>query len=432
MAELFPWQVPLADKAEASLRAHRLHILATCTGSGKSYIAAEVARRIDRPLLIVCPKAAITQTRRCVEAMGAAPLLLDVINPAQMVVSKNCLWYNRKKLWTIPKETLVWFDEIHRGASGESSLTTLAVAQLKAFGASLLALSATVACSPMQLRALGYWAGMFRFARGDFLTWCREHGCFPVIVGGRRVLKFTKNRERAAEIMRGIRAEFGDMFQSLGPEDIEGFPDELLETILVDLDKREREEIDDAYASMSERMKTKGKNELAETMKERERIEFALAEAVAERVASDVDDGISPIAFWNFTSSRERFEAKLIARGITDIARVYGNQKDTERQKGIDAFNANRYPVASVNVSAGGVALSMHDILHERQRVSYLIPSYNAAEIKQALGRIRRAEGTAVIQRFVIAAGTLMERVAVALDRKLNNIDLLNDGDLVP
>ena len=49
MAELHPWQIPIADRAERSLRDHRFHVLATCTGSGKSYISAEVIRRLDRP-----------------------------------------------------------------------------------------------------------------------------------------------------------------------------------------------------------------------------------------------------------------------------------------------------------------------------------------------------------------------------------------------
>jgi hypothetical protein len=34
------------------------------------------------------------------------------------------------------------------------------------------------------------------------------------------------------------------------------------------------------------------------------------------------------------------------------------------------------------------------------------------------------------VQKFVIASGTLMELVAVSLNRKLTCIDLLNDNDL--
>lgn len=413
------------------MRKHRFHVLATCTGSGKSYIASEVIRRLDRPTLVICPKAAVTQFRRCAEAMGAGGLILDIVNPSQLIVSKKCEWYDPKTLWHIPERATILWDEIHRSCSGEDSKSALACAQLRAFGASLLAMSATAACDPLHMRTLGYWGRLHTFDMANYRRWCLDNGCFGVYMNNRHVMKFTQNRERASEVMRGIRAGFGDMFQSLGPEDIEGFPEEVLEVMLVDLSARDKREIDDAYRSMSARLKSKGKSEMAELMRERERIEFTMAAALAERVLKDVEDGLSPVAFWNFTSSRERFEGLVRDGGVTDIASVYGGQKDADRQAAVDGFNANGIFVASVNVAAGGCALSLHDLLHQRQRVSYIIPSFNAAEIKQALGRIRRAGGTSVVQKFVIAAGTLMERVAVSLNRKLGNFDSLNDNDLM-
>lgn len=431
-ASLKPFQIPLADKAERSLRKDRLHVLATCTGSGKSYISADVLRRLDRPVLAICPKAAVTQTRRCFEAMGADGLLLDIVNPQQLIVSKKCEWYDPKAKWRIPKGTVVLWDEIHRGCSGMDSQATLACAELRAYGASLLALSATVACDPVHLRALGYWAGMHRFNEPDFKRWCLANGCATVLFNNRYELLFTKDRARAEEVMRSLRLAFGDMFQSLGPEDIEGFPEEICEVLLIDLNSRDREEVQAAYAAMSERMKTPGKNDMAEMVRERERIEFTMAAAIAERVSHDVDDGVSPVVFWNFTSARERFENMMLERGLQKekLVAIHGDQKDAERQDCIDRFNRNDAVVASVNAAAGGCALSLHDVLHERQRVSYLIPSFNAAEVKQAFGRIRRVGGTRVVQRFALAAGTLMEKVAVSLNRKLSCIDSLNDNDL--
>ena len=107
---MHPWQTPLADAAERSLRENRFHTLATCTGSGKSYISAEVARRLGRPTLVICPKAAVTQSRRCLEAMGADGLLLDVLNPQQLIVSRRQQWYSPLGKWRIPERTLVIFD----------------------------------------------------------------------------------------------------------------------------------------------------------------------------------------------------------------------------------------------------------------------------------------------------------------------------------
>jgi hypothetical protein len=428
--QLFPWQMPIADTVEKSLRERKLHILATCTGSGKMYITADVIRRLQRPALIICPKAVITQTHRCMESMGSRDLVLDVINPQQLIAGKNCRWYDSRTLWHIPPETLVCWDEIHRGASGIKSKTTLACAQLKAFGASLLATSATVACSPLQLRALGYHAGLHGFDPATYYKWCHDNGVRDVLVQNRMVHKFTNNKTEATRIMKSIRASFGIAFQGLSADQIEGFPAEVIELTYINVSARDREEIDESYATMSERMKRIGKTDLAEMMRERERIEYALAPAIAELVMDSVEDGLSPVVFWNFTSSRERFEQMLKDKGVTGIASVHGTQSEAERQRGIDRFNDNEVFIASFNTSAGGCGISAHDVKHERQRVSYLVPSFNAAECRQALGRIRRVGGTAVVQKFVIASGTLMELVAVSLNRKLTCIDLLNDNDL--
>ena len=80
--------------------------------------------------------------------------------------------------------------------------------------------------------------------------------------------------------------------------------------------------------------------------------------------------------------------------------------------------------------SACGVALSLHDERHERPRVSLINPSYSASELLQALGRIRRVGGTRAVQKIVLAAGSVEENVARAVNGKVDNIGALTDADL--
>ena len=82
-------------------------------------------------------------------------------------------------------------------------------------------------------------------------------------------------------------------------------------------------------------------------------------------------------------------------------------------------------------VQACGVALSLHDVKHERRRVSLISPGYSVSDIRQALGRIRRVGGTAAVQKIVLAANSVEERVKRAYDRKGGNLDALVDGDLM-
>ena len=429
----YDWQVPICQKAADSLEKNRVFISGLPTGAGKTIIALDAAHRTGGPHLVVAPKVALTQWRRTAEAMGVSDLIYGIINPERISKPGGCEFYDRERLWRLrPGTTVVW-DEPHRSASGIKSLTTRAVAELRAFGARLHLMSATLADSPLKLRAAGYWCGLHKFVEDDFYHWCRKHGCTNVEIGygrdtaGRVTFQFTKNQAEAAAIMAGIRADMGDRFMSLKADDIPGFPTETVAVKLVDLAKRSREEIDAAYAEMSERMRSKAAAAVAENGRERERIEWVMAETVAEIAADYAAAGNSVVVFFNFTEPRLRFEAKVREFGVA-LASVHGDQNDTLRQAGIDAFQRNEIPVMSVMAEAGGASLSLHDELHARPRVSLIMPSWNSATVKQCLGRIRRCNGTHATQFFVLAAGTVQERVAATLRRKLNNLTAFNDG----
>lgn len=438
MLELYPWQKPLANSVEAGLRKHRFMICGLPTGSGKTIIALDVAQRLSRPTVVVAPKVSLTQWRRAAEGVGCAGVLAGIINPERISTPRGCEFYTRDRKWTLPPQALVIFDEPHRSASGVKGVTTQALAELKAYGVSLLALTATLADSPLKLRALGWWAGLHQYNKDSFYGWCRRHGCEDVDVGygsgsaGRSVFRFTRNKVVGQAIMAHIRRDLGDRFMSIKAEDIPGFPTESVEVELLDLGRREREEIDRAWADMSERMRGAAASAMAEMGRERERAEYVMAEAVAERAAALVEDGDSAAVFFNYTEPRLRFEAAFEKLAGFAPASVYGGQREADRQAGIDAFQANACHCISVMAEAGGAALSLHDERKERPRTSLILPGWNAATVKQILGRIRRCNGTHATQIFVLAAGTVQERVAASLKRKLACIDALNDGDLMP
>jgi len=433
---LLDFQVPLAEAHLKALADHRLAIGCECTGSGKTFIVCDVARRRGRPLLVIAPKAVHTQWRRAAEAMGAGPLLLDVTNPEQIAKPRGCRWYNRRDMWKLPPGGAdVVFDEIHRGASGAKSVTTEAVARLRAYGtATLTALSATVAVDPLKLRALAYWRGLCGYAEHEFYRWCRQHGCTDVsfVDTGRSAFMFTRNRIAAETHMREIRAKFGDTFITAMAEDIPGFPEEVIQNRLVDLPAEGTAEIAKAYEAMSERVRAHGRDEMSETVKERQRVEFLLADSLASMAADSVEDGNSAVVYVSFSEPRERVMEMLRERGIVDVTEVHGSQSVGERQQGIDKFQSNVNRVAVVNLAAGGCGLSLHDEKRERMRESFLVPSFSASEFRQALGRTRRAGGTKAVQNVVIAAGTVMERVGQSVGRKLGNLDALLDSDFVP
>lgn len=431
----YSWQTPIIDKVTESLRVNRYAINASGTGAGKTVMALASLKALYESgdvehCLVIAPKVSLSQWWATAESMGIKDALLDCINPEKISKPSGCAFYTVDTTWQIPAKTLVIWDEPHRNASGVKSRATLAMAQLKAFPSSkLLAMSATLADSPMKLRALGFWGGMHNFNLSSFHQWCRLNGCQFESLNNHYVLRFTRIKEKAKQYMANIRRAFGSAYVAIPLADIPNFPEQTLDVLRVDLNKRDRAEIERNYKEMSERLKTRAKNDMAEIGRCRERIEFSKAEAMAELALGHLSENKSVVIFCNFTSARERI-GKFLADNQIPYGEIYGGQKDEDRQACIDQFQANTLPVMIVMTAAGGAALSLHDTRHERPRVSLITPSFNAAEVRQALGRIRRCNGTNVEQYFVLAAKTIEDRVSVKLEAKLNNIDTLNDNDL--
>ena len=436
----FDWQKPLIAKQSDTLKKNRVFLCSAHTGSGKTVMALQTVKDLGLPSLIVCPKIAISQWLSTAQRMDVPEnLILGVVNPENLIASKKNKFYRHDEGWLIGHDTpslLVW-DEVHRGASGKDSKTTLALARWCSKkmpeGNKVLAMSATPFETPLKLRALGYLMGFHRFIERDFYDWCRRHACSMVPVGRypriRQVFAFTTNKARAEEVMRIIRKDMGERFLSVGPDEIPGFPDEVKEVCLVDLAKKDHDALVRAYEEMPPQMQNMSQDDMVKTLRLRQQAEWCKASVLAEMAADYVEDGYSVFIAISFSDCRRRIEDELAKRGVK-YASIYGGQRDSERQAGIDSFQRNETHVMVGMMQACSVALSLHDELHERPRVSLISPSYSASDVIQALGRIRRVGGTTATQKIVLAAGSVEERVAEAVQRKIDCIETLSDLDL--
>ena len=443
--ELKDWQRPLATRQSEVLGRQRAFLCAAHTGAGKTYLACQTIKDLGIPTLVVCPKIAISQWRSVIEGMGVGGLVFGVINPENLIASRRNPFYSHAEGWkNIPDgPALLVFDEMHRGASGiyklpqaggkgsgnKQALMAARWVNKSTPGHKVLALTATPADSPMKMQALGYLMGFHSFIAPSFYDWCRRHGCSMQARGRQAAFAFTRDRLRAKAIMEGIRKDMGERFMSITPGEIPGFPEETREVVLVDLAKEDHEGLVQAYAEMPELMKKPSRDSMVKLLRLRQQAEFCKASVLAGMAADEVEDGNSVFVCLNFTDARLRVQMELERRGIP-FAAIYGGQPERERQAGIAAFQANEVHVMVGMSSACGVALSLHDERHERPRVSLISPSYSASELLQALGRIRRVGGTHATQKIVLAAGSVEERVAKAVNGKIDNIGALTDADL--
>lgn len=416
-------------------------------------MALAATDRLNKRALAIVPAATVISWRRTAEAMGVYSRLLDVITP-NALVRGSTPWASFSKIvsstkakpilsakvdWRLPTDALVIWDEPHRSASGEGSLGTAAMCYLKSYKAPLLAMSATVADSPLKMKALGFLMGFHRLT--DFHQWCLANGCrYEAKNRAQRMAGITSllfpgrtqaDRDNQKEVMANIHKAMGERFFHIGADEIPDFPETFIDIQYVDMQK-DKATLALAEAAMPDMLSAWHRNEDVELMKMRARIEFCKSKAIADLVISQIEDGRSVVVFSNFRLARERIRHMLQEQGVLNISEVHGDQTQLERQRDVDLFQDNTNHVALVMTEAGGAGLNLHDVLHVRPRVSYLTLGWNAASVKQALGRIHRVGGTKSEQYFVIATDTVEETTAVYLQKKLACIDALNEGDLSP
>ena len=392
---------------------------------GKTYTALGVAKSLGAKPLVICPKSVKSMWRRTAESFGVP--LTDVCNIEQLKAGGTpyLMKLGRKKFsWRLAKDTLIIFDECHK-ASGYKSENSKVLAMTKAFNYPTLLLSATVADSPLKLRAVGYLLGLHKYQ--DHYTWCLRNGCYQnrwngldFLVGAAR-LPYLKAIHDQLFPAHGVRVRI----QDLG----DVFPDNLILAEAYDLAAKHTKEIERIYDELDEELRdpSKNTNPLTALLRARQQVELFKVPLITEMINEYLEEGKSVVVFVSFKETLKR-----IAPGLPlGVSLIVGGQPEAKRDDEIHRFQSNKTQVCLCMIQAGGVGLSLHDLTGDRPRVAILTPTYTAVELKQALGRIHRAGGKSkCIQKIVFAAGTVEEKACAAVKRKLTNISLLNDGDL--
>ena len=416
--ELLQWQRPLLDTLLAAPGLVKL--VALPTGAGKTYLVSKYAQvKAVRPL-VICPRAAISTWKKVLAGFHVEPHA--VINWEQLKTQRHPWWHDGS--WHIPAGTIVVIDEVHKGCSGPDSAITKMAALLKAYPVEKVLMSATPASSPLQMRAIGYLLDLHGFTKPSFYRWCLTNGCFHNRRHGG--VEFVKGKASVVH-MGNIRAQIGNRMLYAHISEIPGFPESFVEAKLFDVDESARREMQEAYDALTARRSGKPFNFLSGLQLARQKVELLKVPLLEDLVRAALEEGTSPVVFVCF---RETLE--LLAKRLRDVnpAAVLGAQNEITRGQHIDEFQNNLRNVCLCTIDAGGVAISLHDVHNQRPRVSFLTPSWSASHTKQALGRIHRTGGTPVTQTFVLAAGTVEEKVYDAVTRKLENIEALCDDDL--
>lgn len=394
---------------------------ASDTGTGKTFCAVHAALKLGLPVGILCPKAVIPSWERVCSSEGLKPVFICNYERAVRGLDEFVIRDGRKFAWNFAG--LVIWDEVQRCKSSDSLNGRLLTAAWETKFIRCLCLSATAVQNPLEMRALGLVLGLHKGY--NFWSWTFKHGAKKnryngMIWGGEA--KHLKAIHEGIFPGRGVRVRVGELGDAFPDNKIIAEPLQLENSPEIESIYREAE------AALDE-LKAKEKIDMPSAitimLRARQKTEILKVPLVIELTEDLLREGKSVIIFTNFNDTGDL----LASHFKTDC--VIRAQDPETRQKNLDDFQSNRKQLIICNIMAGGVGVSLHDVEGNHPRATLLFPTYNAVDFKQALGRAHRSGGKSpVIQRLIYAAGTIEERVCARVQKKLNNIDLINDDEI--
>jgi superfamily II DNA or RNA helicase len=427
---LYKYQVPHVGALCAALWKFGSALDASDTGTGKSFAAIAAYREMEIIPAIVCPKSVISAWEGVCAHFGVQPLF---VRNWESCKSRKFAYggftFQKDYKWKIGlKKVGLIFDEAHK-AKGDYTQNAKMVIAAKEQGVMSLLLSATIAESPRDMRAIGYMLGLHDMI--SFREWTIGLGCF--LIDDRDKWGCTDPRAAMTKIRDEIFPAKGNRIsiKDLG----DAFPETQISAQAYDIEKADEQ--NKAYAFLLaeiDRLQAEGTENLQAAfmvlnLRYRQLTELLKVDLLAELAEDYLENGLSVVIFVNFKETMKLLADRLFTHGVSTI---HGGQTRLERDGAIRAFQEDGNHICIANVGAGGVGVSLHDVKGERPRASLICPTYNAKVLKQVLGRIHRAGGKSKsLQRLIYARGTVEEKVCRSVALKIEAIGILNDGDLM-
>lgn len=432
---LKPWQIPSTSVLVASIKKWGAAIDGSDTGTGKTYSAIGAARELGMKVYVVCPLVVVEAWRRVIVNHFNLEYV-NVVNYESLRTGKLSKEVSRERsklstienfVWHIPKDTLIIFDESHRLKNRNTLNAKLAISA-KHQGYKILCLSATNAIDPRDLNAVGEIIGLHKGGQ-SFYKFLNANDCKKGAYG----FEFGGSKY----ILRKLHKEmFIDRGQRLKKDDIPEFPDSEIVAEPYMLQKSTTEEINKIYKEVADEIKELRKREkkdkkaieMTARIRARQKVELLKVPLFVELTEDLIEDGNSVVIMVNFRDTIIALSKRLNTKCI-----IWGDNEKNERQDNIDAFQSDESRVIIVNISAGGVGVSLHDTIGNHPRIALISPNDSATVLRQAFGRIHRTGAkTKSTQKVIFAANTVEEQVCNNVKMKLRNLDLLNDGELHP
>lgn len=427
---LHAYQRPHVAELGACLDVNRCIINGSDPGTGKTYITCALAAWKGRPLLVCCPKPAVSIWFNVAALFGANILGVanyEALRSGKYFTSQDafmgdnrvaCPYFDGAN-WDLPNNILVVFDEAHKGkngATGTSRLMLSIVSHIHAQGPRCILLSATITDSVAAFHTPAVMLGLAQAGKRAYQVWVKQLG-----VGAASAMHHAIYPRFGARIRIDVikRDPVVDLFRN---NDLQA------QTYPMSAD--EERGIVAAYGDIDEAITALKAKQAAEThpltaiLRARQRIEMLKVPTMAMLAMEYLLGGHNVGIFVNFNDTCAQLfdilDEFVQAEFGSHIARVVGGQTGADRAREVEDFQAGRARVIICNIRAGGTCLS----LHGENRVALISPAWSSIDLLQTVGRMYRAGGGDVIQRIIYCRG----RASPAGDTNTNDTTFVSAG----
>ena len=357
------------------------------TGTGKTYVAAWIAKYLNSPVVVVCPKVVIPSWNKVLSYFGIkAHCLINY----EKLIRGNTEHLSFKDgrddsandyIINFPKNSLVILDEVHKCKASSSKNSDFLI-KLKMDGYKTLLLSATTATNPLEMKAFGFATTLhnlvnYRHFITDSGAYVGRFGGYQIDLGSQRTVEAMANiHNRLFNEYKVSSRMTRKMFDKI-------FPDNHVMAECFDMgtntDKINRvyQQMEVELAALEESSVNYSQHHFAIMTKARRMAELLKVPTMVEMIEDWFDEGISPVVFVNFTDTVEAIVKQLSKNRKFDglIAKIVGGQSDKVRQADIEGFQNDTKRIMIANLAAGNAGVSLHDLNGKFPRGSIISPS---------------------------------------------------------
>lgn len=435
------YQVSHAEKLKNIISERRVAHDGSDAGTGKTYCAAEIARFFGEETLVICPLSVVPAWRKVLNSFGVTATVMNYElvwrRLGQKVKCGKGFFFVFSRAYPF-----VIYDECHR-TQGESTINSKLLIASKRNGSRILTLSATAADSVLKMKALGFALGLH--SGHNYPEWLISHGAKRNLIygrGGKPVMlknglpatKLEIGKRANTEAMQRLHEQIfgsGQRGSRMRIADIPDFPKTQIEIRLLDGATKEIEKLSaelQAFYAQRNVLARFTQDELAKLVFWRQAAEVAKIPHLID-MAEDALETSRVAIFVNFNRTVDELLEEATSRGWT-TAFIRGDQPAADRQQAIESFQRNEIDLIVCNIQAGGVGVSLHDPITKVPRTALFSPCWSAKDLKQGFGRVHRDGGGFSRQYLVYWGSGIESRVAGSVQRKLDDLSLLNDCEL--